>query len=56
MKKLYEKIIWRFFSIPRHASDWAAQNEWRISVFIGIILLFMLFGILSGYLHTWEVR
>jgi hypothetical protein len=56
MKKIYKKIMWGFFDIPRSAFEYASQNEWRITVLIAIIFLYMLFGLLFGYLPSWSVK
>ena len=52
MKRVYAKIIWGFFTAPRHAADWAEQNEWRITVLIACVFLFILFGLLFGFLPS----
>lgn len=56
MKKFYKKIIWGFFSAPRHAAEWAEQNEYRITAVIAISFLYMLLGLLFGYLPSWEIK
>lgn len=53
MKRIYKKIMWAFFATPRHAAEWAEQNEMRISAAIGIILTTVLILLLFGQLPTW---
>lgn len=52
MKYVYRKVIWGFFTAPRHAAEWAEQNEWRITILIASIFLIMLFGLLFGFLPS----
>ena len=50
---LYKKLKWAFFSTPRHAAEWAEQNEMRISAALGVILATVLILLLFGKLPTW---
>lgn len=53
MKAIYKRVMWAFFATPRHAAEWAEQNEMRISAAIGIILTTVLILLLFGQLPTW---
>ena len=53
MKRIYKKIVWAFFTVPKHAADWAEQNEWRITAFLGITYTTVLLLLLFGKLPTW---
>ena len=55
MKRIYKKIIWGFFEVPKSAFEYASQNEWRITVLLSFIFIYMLFGLLFGY-RDWETK
>lgn len=50
---LYRKIKWAFFTTPKHAADWAAQNEWRITAALGVFFTVFILLLLFGQLPTW---
>lgn len=56
MKRIYKKIIWGFFGVPKSAFEYASQNEWRITALLAIVFTYMLFGLLFGYLPSWIIK
>ena len=50
---LYKKLKWAFFATPRHAAEWAEQNEMRITAALGVIFVTFLILLLFGQLPTW---
>ena len=56
MKKLIRKIKWTFFTMPRHAAEYAAQNEMRITAIFGLIIIFLIMSFLFGSFQTWTIK
>ena len=56
MKKMIRKIKWVFFTMPRHAADYAAQNETRITFAFGIVIIYLFILALFGTFQPWSIK